>query len=307
MDVVIVGLGGGIGAARLWRALDAAGQDLTVVVNTADDLWHYGLRVCPDLDTNLYWLSGRADCARGWGLAGETFTAMAAVGELGEDPWFGLGDRDLATHLLRTQWLRDGVRPSTVAARLRERMGVRPVILPMTEAEVATQVRTAEGWLGFQDFLVRRGARDRALEVRWAGIESAVPTLGMLDAIANADLVIIAPSNPVASVLPILALPGVRKFLRSVPVVAVTPVVRGVPIADPGEAGRARCRAALLAARGVEHTATAVAALYADVADRFVVDEADAGEAADIPNAVVAPTLVHHGAPLVDTLLAVAA
>ena len=309
---MIVGLGGGIGAARLWRAVvGVCGADrLTLVVNTADDLWHYGLRVCPDIDTNLYWLSGRADRARGWGLRDETFRCMETVAGLGSEPWFGLGDRDLATHLLRTGWLREGAGLGQVTARLAEAMGVQTTVLPMSEQEVATEVRVPNGdWLGYQDFLVRRAAREQAREVRWAGIEGAVPGPGVLEAITTAELVVLGPSNPVASMLPILSLPGVREALRATraPVVAVTPVVAGVAIEDPGDAGRARCRAALLRSVGVEHRAGAVAGLYAELADRFVLDRADADQAEEVRAAgidpIVAPTLVHLDAHAATVLM----
>jgi LPPG:FO 2-phospho-L-lactate transferase len=317
---MIACLGGGVGAARMWRALAGVvgGHRLAIVVNTADDVWRHGLRVCPDIDTNLYWLSGRADEVRGWGLRGETFRCMEGLRGLGEDAWFALGDGDLATHLLRTEWLRDGVGLAEVTARMAAAMGVEPAVLPMCEQEVRTEVRVGgAGWIGYQDFLVRRRAAGRVLDVRWAGIGAATPAPGVLAAIAAAEVVILGPSNPMASMLPILAVPGIRAALAAAParVVAVTPVVAGVPIEDPGDAGRARSRAALLAARGVEHRAGAVAGLYRDVAGAFVLDVADAEEAAEVAahglEPVVAPTLVHldasAAAALAGEILGVAA
>ena len=173
---MIVGLGGGIGAARLWRALVRTGcaKDLTVVVNTGDDLWRYGLRVCPDLDTVQYWLSDRADTERGWGRRDETFRCMDALRGLGDDPWFNLGDTDLATHLLRTAWLREGVGLAEVTRRLGAAMDVPVRVLPMCEQEVRTEVRLEDGaWIGYQDFIVRRRAREPVTDVRWEGIEEA--------------------------------------------------------------------------------------------------------------------------------------
>lgn len=204
---VIACLGGGIGAARLWRALlDVVGADaLSIVVNTADDVWRHGLRVCPDVDTNLYWLSGRADRERGWGLRDETFRCMDALRELGGDPWFALGDADLATHLLRTAWLRDGVGLAEVTDRLASAMSGGAAVLPVCEQEVGTEVRVErDGWIGYQDFLVRRGAGDPVLDARWAGVEASTPAPGVLEAIGGADLIVLGPSNPMASLLPVI-------------------------------------------------------------------------------------------------------
>lgn len=297
-------LGGGIGASRFSTALARVvpPDQITCIVNTADDLWHYGLRICPDIDTTLYAHSGRKDDRRGWGLRGDTFHAMEQIHDLGETPWFNLGDRDLATHLLRTGWLREGLGLTAITGRLATAMGVPLRILPMSEDEVTTEVRIAEGWVHYQQFIVRRDARDQVLDVRYAGIAHARPGPGVFEAIQRASLVIIEPSNPCASVEPILALPGVRQALRASPalVMAVTPVVSGVPITNPGEARRARSRAGLLASRGLPHRAAAVAELYRDVADLFVLDEADDSEADSIAalgmRVIVAPTLLHRSA-----------
>jgi LPPG:FO 2-phospho-L-lactate transferase len=312
---MITCLGGGIGAARVWTALAAAASpaQLTLVVNTADDVWMHGLRICPDIDTTLYALSGRQDRERGWGVRDETFRCMDTLRSLGEEVWFNLGDRDLATHLLRTGRLRTGASLTEVTAELADRMCLAAAILPMSDTEVQTRVRIeAGGWLHYQEFLVRRGARDRVREVVWAGSEEAEPAPGVLDAIARADLVVLAPSNPVASLLPILGLPGVRKALAATaaPVVAITPVVTGVPIADPGEAMRARSRAGLLAALGRDHTATDVAAHLAGLIDAFVLDPADGNERDAIEatgvDTVVLPTLLHltDDPALIEWLLA---
>ncbi|MER7010321.1 2-phospho-L-lactate transferase [Saccharopolyspora sp. NPDC000359] len=293
-------LGGGIGAARLWCGIaEIAEEPLTFVVNTADDLWLHGLRICPDLDTVLYALSGRQDNERGWGVAGETFRCMSELSGLGEQTWFQLGDRDLATHLLRTGMLQAGRTLSEATSRLAAGMGVHHRVLPMTDAEVTTFVRVATGeTLHYQEFLVRRGARDVVEAADYRGVADAVPAPGVLEAIERSRLVVLGPSNPVASLGPVLALPGVRDALRTTAaqVVAVTPVVSGVPITDPGEAGRARSRAALLAQRGLRHCAAGVAAMYRDICDLFVVDEADAEEAVEIAamgiRTATVPTLV---------------
>jgi LPPG:FO 2-phospho-L-lactate transferase len=295
-------LGGGIGASRFSKALAAVMPDerMTCVVNTSDDFWHYGLRICPDLDTTLYTHAEWGDSERGWGLKGETFRAMAQVRRLGELPWFNLGDQDLATHLLRTGWLRQGWTLTQVVERLAEAMGVGMRVLPMSDDEVETRVLTAKGWLSYQQFLVLHDAQDSVTSVCYQGSETAQPADGVIAAIEQADCVILSPSNPFASLLPMLDLPGVRHALLTTParVVAVTPVVSGIPISDPGEAKRARSRAALMAAFGLPHRAAAVAGLYRDIADVFVLDEADAEEAAEIEalgmTVALAPTLVHQ-------------
>jgi LPPG:FO 2-phospho-L-lactate transferase len=278
-------LGGGIGCSRLAVPLAEAlpPWSLTLIVNTADDLWRYGLRICPDLDTNLYALAGLQDTARGWGVADETFVAMEQLRRLGDDPWFGLGDRDLALHLRRTALLREGRSLSGVTAMLADALDVTVHLLPMCEEPVATKVTTPQGELGFQEYLVQRRAGDPVHSVRYAGIEQARPGPGVLDAIRGADLLVVGPSNPVASIGPILGVAGIRgevadRCRSGRPTVAVTPVVSGRSISDEGEAQRARCRAALLGARGHPHRATSVGVELQGLAHGFVLDDADADE-----------------------------
>lgn len=286
----IVGIGGGIGAARLWVTLaqemttgcSAAPPDLTLIVNTADDVWAHGVRVCPDLDTTLYALSGRQDTERGWGTKGETWRCMQALRSLGEDIWFHLGDTDLATHLLRTSWLREGTGLAEVTHRLARAMGVPARVLPATEQPVATQVHCADGMSrGYQEFLVRDGAEPQVQKVTYRGLAAARPAPGVLDAIRSADLVVLGPSNPVASLGPVLGVPGITEALceAACPVVAVTSTVTRVPLTDPGEARRASSRNRLMAALGVSADATGAARLVRDVCDVFILDRADADEA----------------------------
>lgn len=307
-------LGGGIGASRFSKVLAEVvpAEHLTCIVNTADDLWHYGLRICPDLDTTLYAHAGWKDDQRGWGLKGDSFQAMEQIRSLGEQPWFHLGDLDLATHLLRTGWLHQGRTLSEITHQLAQAMGVRLHVLPMTEQQVETRVLTPKGWLSYQQFLVLHDARDSVERVCYQDSETAQTGPGVIAAIEQAELVIIAPSNPFASVMPILALPGVRQALTktTAPVLAITPAVSGVPIEEPGEAQRARSRAALMAAHGLPHSATAVAELYRDIVDVFVLDEVDHQEAEQIEAlgmmVVLAPTLFHQttaGAATVERLL----
>jgi LPPG:FO 2-phospho-L-lactate transferase len=294
---VIVGLGGGIGAARLWRALlGRVGPDeLTIITNSGDDLWWYGLRVCPDLDTVLYTLTDRQDTERGWGLRGESWRTRDALREVGEEPWFNVGDLDLATHLYRTGALRAGRSLSAITADLGAAAGLRARLLPMTDDEVETHVRLACGaTVHYQEFYVRRRAEDAVLGVEYRGAEKAQPAPGVLDAIAAADRIILGPSNPLASIGPILAVPGIREAIAasSAVVIAVTPIVSNVPISDPGEARRAASRAALLASIGLPHNAGAAAMLLGDLADAFVIDWAD-GNDFD-PNALGAEVVPAH-------------
>jgi LPPG:FO 2-phospho-L-lactate transferase len=302
----IVGLGGGIGASRLWTALARAVSevDLTLIVNTADDLWIYGVRVCPDLDTTVYALSGRQDAERGWGLTAETWRTMDTLRGLGQDVWFNLGDRDLATHLYRAGRLREGAGLSVVTSELAASMGVGVQILPMTEDEVATRILTTElGWMHYEEYLVRHGAESSVERVDWTGLLDCRPGPGVLDAIPSADVLVLAPSNPVASIAPLLGVPGIREGLRQskAPVVAVTPLVCGTPIADPGEARRAASRTALMRSAGASPDPAGVAAMYADLCDLFVLDSTDKAYEPAIRalgmDVVLAPTLVHLGAP----------
>ncbi len=274
---------GGFGAARFLGGLRGRTAGLCCIGNTADDLDWLGLHVSPDLDSVLYALAGCFDEERGWGLRGDTFHCNAALARHGAG-WFHVGDRDMAQHLERTRLLREGHSLGEATARLAEAWGVEARLLPMSDAPVRTMVSTDEGTLTFQEYLVRRHAQPRVIAVDQAGIGGATPAPGVLEAIAGAELVLLAPSNPVSSLGPIVALPGVRQALagRRGGTVAVTPVVSGREPATPPEQGRARVRAAFLAARGLPHRAAAVAGLYRGLVDGFVLDERDAAQTAEI-------------------------
>ena len=269
----VVELAGGVGGAKLADGLQAAvGRDLTVIVNTGDDLERHGLDIWPDHDTVAYTLAGLDDEERGWGLAGETWTVIDTLAGRGEDAWFRLGDRDIATHLIRTERLRRGERPTEVARTLRASLGVAATVLPMTDDEVRTKVRTPEGWLEFQEYFVHRGQQPEVLEVRFRGIEAACITPEARAAIEAAEVIVIAPSNPIVSTGPILALPGVREALggatlRGTPIVAVSGIVGGRALRGPADR--------MLATLGHEPTALGVARIYQGVADRFVLDRVD--------------------------------
>jgi len=277
---MIVALAGGVGGAKLahglYLTLAREPERLTVVVNTGDDFDLYGLRISPDADTVLYTLADIANPETGWGIAGDSFVALEMLRRYGDDAWFRIGDRDLATHLRRTELLRAGRRPTEVLAALAETLGVRARLLPMADEPVATIVATADGELAFQDYFVRRGHRDPVSGVRFAGIAEARPTAEALAALTAAETVIFCPSNPIVSIGPILAVPGMRALVRDAPGprVAVSPIVGGRALKGPADA--------MLAALGHESSAYAVAALYRDLLDGMVIDREDAAQAARI-------------------------
>lgn len=229
----LVYLSGGVGGARLAHGLYHClpPELLTCIVNTGDDLVHWGLQVSPDLDTMLYTLADLADIERGWGLADETFAALAAVKQLGGEGWFALGDRDLATHLMRSEWLRSGVSLSEVTERLRKALGVAAAILPMSDAPRETMIETPEGTLSFQRWLVAERGLPRVERVWFKG--EAPASDAVLAALDQARLVVIGPSNPYVSIEPILATPGVRERIARLPVLAVSPIVHGKAVKGP--------------------------------------------------------------------------
>ncbi len=237
MKVVV--LSGGVGGARFVRglvdAVDPAG--VTVIGNVGDDLEVLGLHVSPDLDSILYALADLNDEERGWGRAGETWNALEAVTEVGGDAWFKLGDRDLGMHLVRTEALRAGKALSTVTAELAAALGIEARVFPATDDRLRTWIQTEAGELEFQDWFVRRGHKDEALGVRYEGAEDAKPAPGVLDALAEADLIVIAPSNPFVSIGPILAVQEIRAAItnRRVPSVAVSPLIGGRSVKGPAD------------------------------------------------------------------------
>ena len=265
---------GGVGAAKLLigvsRAL--AGKGVTAIVNTADDDEIYGVHVSPDLDIVTYWLAGLADTERGWGIAGDTFEVVEGLRELGVDAWFNLGDRDFATCLLRTSMLRSGSSLSEVTAHVTQALGLVPALLPMTDDRVRTRVATRDGrTLSFQEYFVKERCAPEVTSVSFAGAEDAAPAPGVLEAIEAADVVLVCPSNPVVSIGPVLAIPGIAGALARHPfVVAVSPIVGGEAIKGPADR--------MLASLGHGSSAIAVARLYAELCDHFVVDERDAAE-----------------------------
>jgi LPPG:FO 2-phospho-L-lactate transferase len=273
----VVAIAGGVGGAKLADGLQAAvGRDLSVVVNTGDDCWRHGLLVMPDHDTVLYNLAGIEQVEWGWGIEGDTHAVMAQLGAYGEETWFGLGDRDLALHIVRTARVRAGGRVTEACLAAQAALGIAGRILPMTDAPVATEVRTADGWLEFQEYFVHRRQAPDVLELRFAGLADAAPTPEVAEAFATAEAIVIAPSNPLVSVGPVLDVPGMRALIaaaraRGVPVAAVSPIIGGKALKGPADR--------MLAALGHESSALGVARLYADVADVYVLDSVDAADA----------------------------
>ncbi len=295
----VTALAGGTGAAKLLRGLVAAGAaagavgaaagavgaDLTVVVNTGDDTDVWGLHVSPDLDTITYALAWRLDLARGWGRADESFHCLESMAAFEAPTWFALGDRDLATHLVRTQALADGRSRSHVTAEIARRLGVAPAVVPMSDDRVRTRIRTPAGWLTFQEYFVREKAQVEVLEVAYEGAADARPAPAVLAAIADADAVVVCPSNPVTSVGPILAVPGIAGALGTTRarVAAVSPIIGGAAVSGP--AGQ------LMAARGLPVSPLGVARAYAPWLDVLLIARGDADFASDLRATGVEPVL----------------
>ena len=269
----VVALSGGIGGARLVDGLARvlAPEDLTVVANTGDDFEHLGLYLSPDIDTLLYTLGGVSDPDRGWGRAGETWTFMSAMGELGGEDWFLLGDRDLATHVLRTRSLRDGATLSEATAELAARMGVGTRVVPMSDEPVRTVVDTDCGALPFQEYFVRRRCEPRVSGLRFKGSETARPAAAVTSSLTDPELgaVIVCPSNPYLSIDPILSIVAISDMLRhtAAPVVAVSPIVAGKSLKGP--------TARIMRQLGVDVSVVTIARAYAGFLDGLLIDGAD--------------------------------
>jgi len=282
-------LAGGIGGSRFLQGLVQviAPDDLTVVVNTGDDEEFYGLQVSPDPDIITYALAGLVDEERGWGFRGDTFRWLEAMGRLGHQTWFRIGDRDLAIHLHRSRLLREGKALSAATADIARRFRVRAHLIPMSDGRVRTLVTTDAGPLPFQEYLVKRGARDPVRSVTYESAAEAQPAPGVLEAIRTAAGVVIAPSNPVGSIGPILALPGALAALRETEarVAAISPVVSGRAFQPPTDA--------MMRGLGVEVSALGVARLYREFLDVLILDEEDAGLAGGIRALGIEPVVTN--------------
>lgn len=271
----VTALAGGVGGSKLLVGLQQvlARDELTAVVNTADDATFYGVHVSPDVDIVTYWLAGVADRARGWGIQDDDFKVVGGLQRLGTETWFRLGDKDFATCLFRTTRMAEGATLSAITDEIRRALGVATRILPMSDEPVQTRVVCEDGrTLEFQEYFVKERQAPAVAEVRFAGIADAKPAPGVIEAIQDADRVVLCPSNPVVSLAPILALAGVRDAVREHPnVVAVSPIVEGRAIKGPADK--------LLPTLGAEPSATGVATLYRDICNVFALDARDAGEA----------------------------
>jgi LPPG:FO 2-phospho-L-lactate transferase len=285
----VVALAGGVGAARFLDGLARvlAPERLFIIGNTGDDAEIHGLHVSPDLDTVTYTLAGLSDRERGWGIHGDSFRCLEGLGRLGAETWFQLGDRDLATHVYRTERLRRGATLAQVTAEITRALGVGAAIVPMSDDPVRTRICTSSGELEFQTYFVKRRARDSVAGVRFEGADEAAPAPGILEAIAEAEALIVCPSNPFISVGPILAVPGIREALRErrERVAAISPIVGGRalkgPAADMMRSLKMRCAAA------------EVACLYKDFAGAFVLDEVDRKQAAEVQALQVQPVVTN--------------
>jgi LPPG:FO 2-phospho-L-lactate transferase len=274
----IVVLAGGVGAARFLQGVTAAMtvRDLTIVGNVGDDTEVAGLHVSPDLDTVLYTLTGEIDEERGWGVRGDSARALERARSLGHDAWFWLGDLDLGLHVARTAWLLSGTPLSSVTGRLATALGLTDRLLPATDDRLRTIIETADGDLDFQTYYVRRGHRDDVTGIRFDGAEKATPAPGVADAIAAAAAILIAPSNPLISIDPILAVPGMREMLRArrVPCVAVSPIVGGKALRGPADR--------MMRSLGHDPSPVGVADIYAGLIDAMVIDDVDAAASPDL-------------------------
>jgi LPPG:FO 2-phospho-L-lactate transferase len=279
----VVALAGGTGAAKFVRGLARAMDPamVTIVGNTGDDLEVWGLSISPDLDTVMYTLAGLVDESKGWGVAGETFHCRTAMAALGRETFFALGDKDLATHVRRTAELRAGRSLSEVTDELRSRLGVASRIMPMSDDRVRTRVRTPEGWLDFQEFFVRDRCAPDVVDVVYEGADRARVSPGVIEALHEADLVVVCPSNPISSVGPILAVPGVRAALTETRarIAAISPIVGTAAVSGP--AGK------MMQAKGLAVSALGVARAYEGWLDALFIDARDAALAGPLGEAGV--------------------
>ena len=275
---MIVVLTGGTGGAKFIDGLRqiVPQEELTLIVNTADDLEWWGLHISPDVESVTYVLAGLLNEERGWGLAGDTFHCVQAMRQLGQPAWFNSGDRDLATHLFRTQLIKEGKTLTEAAAEIAARRGVKARILPMSNERVETRVDTPVGELSFEEYFVKRWFQDPVKGVRYSGAESSSPAPGVIEAIKAATTIVLAPSNPITSIAPILAVPGIRETLRqaSAPIVAISPIVGNDAVSGPA--------GVLMAAKGLPVSIAGVAQAYDDLLEILVVDNKDSAAAEEL-------------------------
>jgi len=268
---MITALAGGVGAARFLQGLVRVvpEKEVTVIVNTGDDIELYGLHISPDLDIVMYTLSGKVDEEKGWGIRGDTFDFLETLGKYGLETWFRLGDRDLAAHVYRTHLMKNGLTLSEATAKLCQAFRLNVKILPMTNDRFATKIVTDKEVTHFQEYLVKRGAQDKVMNVVFEGVEEAKPAPGVIESILGSDVVVVCPSNPIVSIGTILSVKNVRNALKKTKarVVAISPIVGGHPIKGPADK--------LMQGLGLEVSAFSVAHLYRDFLDTFIIDRVD--------------------------------
>lgn len=289
-------LSGGTGGAKFIQGMAQLvdPREIDVIVNTGDDLLWWGLHVSPDIDSVVYALSGNLSKERGWGFEGDTFECLARMNKLGAGAWFQLGDRDLATHLRRTELLRNGATLSEATADIATRMGVQPKVLPMTNQRVETRVVSTVGELSFQEYFVRERWQVPVHGVYFSGVDNARPSPGVIESIRSADAVFLAPSNPITSVGPILAIPGIRDALvhTSASIIAISPIIGDAAVSGPA--------AELMRSARLPVSCAGVARAYKDFLDALIIDTADSQRSADVEaigvRAHVAPTMMYSDA-----------
>ena len=282
---MILALTGGTGGAKLIEGLAAEldADELTIVCNTADDTLVHGLYVSPDLDTITYTLAGLIDPDQGWGVRNDTFAVLQQLGHLGVETWFKLGDRDLALHIRRTQLINEGLKLSEVTDQLCRALGIKPKILPMSDEKVQTRVNTPQGEISFQEFFVKEHWTREVTGIHFAGVEQSQPAPGVLEAMRRAEGVIVCPSNPITSIGPILAVPGIRSALAAleVPVVGVSPLIGATAISGPAHK--------LMLACGYDPSSLGVARHYGDILDRLFIAAEDQNLASSIQDLSIGP------------------
>jgi len=289
---LIVALAGGVGAARFLQGLVRVvpEKEVTVIVNTGDDIELYGLHISPDLDIIMYTLAGIVNEETGWGIQGDTFHFLEMLQKYGRETWFKLGDKDLATHIYRTNLIKNGLPLSEVTSRFCQSLGLKVRILPMTNEKFETKIVTDKGVMHFQEYLVKRGAQDKVINVIFEGAEKAQPAPGVVDSILEADAVIVCPSNPIVSIGTILSVKNVKNALKETKArtIAISPIVGGRPIKGPADK--------LMQGLGLEVSAFSVANFYRDFLDVFIIDYADKTEKNRIErlglNVIVANTIM---------------
>lgn len=267
----IVALAGGVGAAKLLRGLVKVvpSQKLVIIGNVGDDVEFYGLHISPDLDIIMYTLAGIVDEAKGWGVAGDTFHCLEMLGRLGFETWFNLGDRDLAIHIARTKMLREGYTLSQATAKLCTMLGVEAKLTPMSDDPVRTKVQSGRLLLDFQEYFVKRGTMDKVTNVFYEGAEKAKPAPGIIEAIMEAERIIICPSNPILSIAPILSISAIKRALENskAPIIGVSPIVGGKALKGPADK--------VMKSMGFEASAYGVAKFYGKLLKGFIIDELD--------------------------------